>query len=148
VKARELAVARGHLTLGTTHLVVALLDDPGERLVSILWLLDVHADSVRGELERHLAALPVGEGRIALGSDIEESFQNARSEARQHRARRIDAHHLFLGVLRTKCDAEAVLSGCGIHLVAARAALQAWNSRPPTVAALDLDEDHIRQRTG
>jgi len=148
VRARALAMSRGHATVGTAHMMVALTDDPDERLAEFLDLLNVSPERLRAVFEEHLARLPADTAEaVELGNDLETSFRNAWLEATQFGAELIDPRHLLLGVLRANGVAARELERCNVHLVRARATFLALQSHHPTGAAHN-NEDHLGQRVG
>lgn len=156
VKARALASSRGHATVSTAHMMVALMHDPDERLAEFLDLLNVSPKHLRAVFEVHLAQLPVEAKRratrrqretrtVQLGNDLKTSFRNASLEAAQTGAELIDTRHLLLGVLRANGEAARELERCDVHLVRTRATFLALQSHHPTGAVHD-NEGHLGQR--
>ena len=119
MRARTLATSRHHATMATAHVMIALMDDPGEDLAQVLHLLNVTPGHLQGVFEEYLAGLPMGSAGTVLGSDVKDSLRGARLEA--HGARRLNACHFFLGALRADGIAAHQLGQCGIYLVSARA---------------------------
>ena len=120
----ETAFRRHHATVETAHVMVALMDAPGEKLARMLDLLHATPARVGAVFEDHIARLPAARnGPVTFSSDLEGTLRSARLEAAQLGEPSVDAQLFVVGALRASGVAAHELARCGVHLAQARAAL-------------------------
>jgi len=124
-KAMELTVSRGHQEVTSLHLLMALLEQPGGVVPTLLGRMNVSAADIAGKIEKELSALPSVSGgaeQAYMSPDLKAVFDAAESEAGKLRDEYISAEHLFLAMLGqpklkniigvSRDDALKVLAGC------------------------------------
>jgi hypothetical protein len=120
----ETAFRRHHATVETAHVMVALMDAPGEKLARMLDLVHTTPARVGAVFEDHIARLPAARnGPVTFSSDLEGTLRSARLEAAQLGEPSVDAQLFVVGALRANGVAAHELARCGVHLAQARAAL-------------------------
>jgi ATP-dependent Clp protease ATP-binding subunit ClpB len=115
-EAQSLCSSRGHQTLETTHLLVALLAQADGSTVPVLQKLGVSIDVLGGQLEDSLERLPKVTGgaqpqmSAGLSRILEASFDEAKSLTDEF----VSTEHLLLAMSKDEADpAGRILRGAG-----------------------------------
>ena len=117
-RARLLAKEMGHSYVGTEHLMLSLMQQPGMRAGRVLQHAGWEAQSFRGVL---LAETGAGSGVLPLVQGLSAraslALRRAGREANMLRATRIEPEHLLMALSRDeKCTASAILRASGTDL--------------------------------
>ncbi len=117
----EEAYRYNHDSVGTEHVLLAMMSEWGGIGAKVLGLLQVQQDEVRKQIEtlRPAGAQPVGELEMTMQG--KESIELAVQEARSFNHHYIGTEHLLLGLLREEAGlASQVLLKLGVTLEKAR----------------------------
>ncbi len=110
------AEALGSPMLEPEHLLEGLINQENSTIVAILKKLGVSIDSVRAELERHLASQPKVDGaHLSLSPKLDKVFQLAHKESEQFHDEYISSEHLLLALSASDTFAGELLQKSGAH---------------------------------
>lgn len=121
--AREEARRYKHTSVGTEHIVLAVMSEGSGIAAKALNQLQVQPDAARTQIEElHPSGeQPVGEEQLGMTTQAKESMTLAVQEARTLGHHYIGTEHLLLGVLRENGEAGGqVLRNMGVTLEKAR----------------------------
>jgi ATP-dependent Clp protease ATP-binding subunit ClpB len=114
--AQSRAESLGSPTLEPEHLLEALVSQDGGIVVPLLQKLGLSPDSLRAELERHLASQPRVDGtQPALSPDLDKVFRQALKESEQFRDEYISSEHLLLALSQSDTFAGKLLKKSGAN---------------------------------
>lgn len=125
--ASEEARRYNHASVGTEHLLLAIMSEGGGIGAKALERLQVQPGEVRVQIEtlRPMGKEPIGEGMIGMTTPGKESIELAVQEARSFGHHYIGTEHLLLGLLREEEDiASQVLRKAGVTVDDARALIK------------------------
>jgi len=123
VKAQEALAAaqgsasdRGHASVGTLHLLGALLDQQGGIVGPLLEKVGVSARRIHDVLEAQLSHLPTQSAQAGLGMDpaLRQVLNRAEQEAKSLGDEYTSTEHMLLGLTEVDSDARQVLSTLGV----------------------------------
>jgi len=126
-RAQEIAGERSHNSIGTLHLLSALLEQPEGSTVPVLQKLGVPIEALSGELNTALEALPrvTGDTQLQLAQDTSRVLEAAFKEADALKDEYISTEHLLLAMSQAKSDpAGDILRQVGANHEAILQALQ------------------------
>ncbi|MGK7346275.1 MAG: ATP-dependent chaperone ClpB [Candidatus Nitrospinota bacterium M3_3B_026] len=101
-EAMNIAAAHGHQEITPAHLLLALVEQAGGVVPSLLSKLERRPDDIAGEIKKHLGSLPSVSGgteRAYMSPDLKTVFDNAEAEAGRLRDEYISAETLLLAML-------------------------------------------------
>ena len=101
VLAQELARRLGHTSIGTQHLLLALLDDPEGVPVQALAAVGLRVDGVRSEIERAVPPTEAEVGKhVPFTPRAKKVLELSLRESMRLRQRTIEPGHVLLGLIR------------------------------------------------
>ncbi len=124
---RALQEAQGfhHDFIGTEHVLLGILEGEDVTVSNVLEKMGIHRESIRAEIEKWVATQPQLQPRRPVPVYTPraiKAIQLAFSEAKALRQDRVEAPHVFLGLLREGSGVAAlVLKKLGVNLENARA---------------------------
>ena len=134
--ARYQASQFGSLSIGTSHLLLGLLQDDKGLIAATLSTAGVSADDLRGAVVERLTSGPTVSTSVELPfeDDVKRALVCAAEEADRLMHNSIDKAHLFLGLLRDEDSvAGSVLHARGLRLDDVRRQVVAWIHDHPSI---------------
>lgn len=125
--ARDEAIRLGHDYVGTEHMLLGMLKQPGSLGVDLLAEYRATPEAVRSRLEEMVrrGRASVGIGELPYTSRAKKVLEYAMAESRAMRVTYIGTEHLLVGLLREeKGIAATVLATFGVTLERVRASLR------------------------
>lgn len=117
-EAQSLCSSRGHQTLESTHLLVALLAQAEGSTVSVLQKLGVSIDVLGGQLEDALERQPkvTGGAQPQMGAGLSQVLEAAFDEAKSLTDEFVSTEHLLLAMAKGESDPVGlILRNLGAH---------------------------------
>ncbi len=118
--AHRIAVDHGQQAVGASHLLLALLDQEGSSVPSIMKKLQVDPSDLSGQVEDllsrqpHIEHMEGGIGQIYLSPDLAKAFVAAERAARHFKDEYISTEHLLLGICDGSDDIAEILHRNGV----------------------------------
>jgi ATP-dependent Clp protease ATP-binding subunit ClpB len=118
--AHRLALENGQQTVEPEHLLIALLQQEGSAVPSLMKKLQIDIGALLGEAEARLSHLPSvayqtgGVGEIYMSQDLVRVFVSAEKAARFFKDEYISTEHLLLGLCESRGAAGAILNSRGV----------------------------------
>jgi len=128
--AHSLATENGQQAVEPAHLLLALLEQEGSVVPSIVNKLQIDLGGLRGDVDMILSRLPKiadssgGLGQIYLSQELVKAFVSAEKAARYFKDEYISTEHLLLGVCENTNAAAEVLHRHGVSTDAILKALK------------------------
>ncbi len=118
--AQKKAELSHHQQIDEVHLVLALLEQNGGVVPSLLKKMGVSMEAIREKLLHRLEKVPQVQGPGSVGSlhmamNISALFERAEKEAAQLKDEYISTEHLFLGTLDPKGSVQAIFQKSGVE---------------------------------
>ncbi|MFZ5697298.1 MAG: ATP-dependent chaperone ClpB [Pseudomonadota bacterium] len=127
-ESQSLAVGRDHTQIEPTHLLVALLDQQGGSLRSLLSQSGVDPVRVRRDLEsllQKLATVQTPTGEVTLSQDLGRVLNLADRLAQQRNDQFVSSEIVLLAILDDRGDAGKMLKKCGVDKAKLEAVINA-----------------------
>ncbi len=119
--AQGLVFEYNHQYLDPLHLLLALLEQEGGIVTSLLQKLGVNFSAIKKQTESALQKLPRSGGRRAggiaqmhVGQEMIQVFYKAEKEAKKLKDEYISTEHLFLGLVDVKSRTSEILNSAGV----------------------------------
>lgn len=121
-RARTHADFFNHLCIDTDHLLLAVFEDAGSVMDTVLSTFDINVHAVLSEFVRLHPTGPVQNcsGIIPSSGDTKTAIDYSFKEADRLKQRHVEIFHLFIGLLRIECGAAVRLLtniGENVHLL-------------------------------
>jgi excisionase family DNA binding protein len=132
-----------HTSIGTEHLLLAIMSEGEGIAVKALAQLQVQPGEVRAQIETlHPARVqPVGDGQVGMTAQGKESIELAVQEARSLGHHYLGTEHLLLGLLREEREPGGqVLRKSGVTLEKARALVKQLLAAEQTTSVSELEQ--------
>ncbi len=124
-RAQEIAQGMGHPELRPEHVALALIDQDGGTVSSILGKAGVPAEKVRARLKEAIQGFPKTSGaETHLSSELRRTFDGAIREAESMKDEYIGGEHLLLAMVDDKTGAGASFREAGLGRDSALEALR------------------------
>ncbi|MCP3983769.1 MAG: ATP-dependent chaperone ClpB [bacterium] len=133
-QAQSQATSRGHSQIASAHLLRELLGQPEGSTIPILQKIGVSLDSLQGEVERLLEALPKVQGgsQPTISPGLQRILDRAFDEAAERKDEYISTEHLLLAMVHDKQDeCGRVLREAGASREAVERALESVRGSAP-----------------
>jgi len=118
--AHRLALENGQQTVEPEHLLIALLQQEGSAVPSLMKKLQIDIGALLGDADARLSRLPSvayqtgGVGEIYMSQDLVRVFVSAEKAARFFKDEYISTEHLLLGLCESRSAAGAILNSRGV----------------------------------
>src|ERR1035438_1525695 len=112
---QDLAKARGQQSLEPEHLLLALLDQEGGAVLSVLGKLNIPIDPLRAKLDAVLQKRPsVSGGEPYMSRELREVLDSAEAQAKALQDEYVSTEHFLLGLIKTdQADASKIVKAAG-----------------------------------
>lgn len=127
--AEEEARGLGHGHVGTEHLLLGLLAEPGSAAAQALEAAGASLDAARPKVAEVVGRTGSDSaGPLPFTPRAERALERASRFSLQRQAARVEPEHVLLGVLDVEGNAGQVLRGIGVDVVALRGAVDGTTS--------------------
>lgn len=126
-EAQSIALGRDHQMISPLHLFLALLNEEGSTILSLLTQADININLLRNQLEQALDRLPTVEGvggEIYLSKELEQLLNLANKFAQKRKDQYISSEMFLLAALEDKGELGRILKNCGIKLFSIEKAIE------------------------
>ncbi|MEF8846945.1 MAG: AAA family ATPase [Candidatus Paceibacterota bacterium] len=113
-KSQKIAKERGQQQVDALHLLLALLDQPGGLINTVLEKLDVDVHQVQEKTRQSLRGVPdivsnKSLGKLYLTQDLAQVIERSQKETNKMDDRFVSVEHLFLALLKVNTEAKDIL---------------------------------------